>query len=332
MDNGFEALKDNQGIYEDCKLAEKMISGTTRVEILTALRSYGTAFEKMVNALILKAGITSEQVLRIKRQNGKDGIVDLYGKIMALKVTGFISAESGINYESLRKYRNSAIHEAENAGGKCYQTMGIGALRREAMNMRSVMLVEANRFEKIYMQKNVMTVRKTATKNNRIALSILAVAAMALIIGICLYLIGMMAEEIRLTDQADISYSQVPVAEMVSSVETKPAISHKSDKAKKTSKAKKATKTTKKRAKQADPDSNSAEQTVQSDSANQEQPDQIQAQINDVEAKLAQDRTDFMNSTPGSQEANDLFNEIGKLGQKRVDLYGQLYQAQFNMN
>ena len=68
MDNGFEAVKDNQGIYEDCKLAEKMISGTTRVEILTALRSYGTAFEKMVNALILKAGITQEQILKIKKQ------------------------------------------------------------------------------------------------------------------------------------------------------------------------------------------------------------------------------------------------------------------------
>lgn len=324
MNTDFEVIKNNQSIYEDCELADKMISGTTRVEILTALRSYGSAFEKMVNVLILKAGITQEQILKIKKQNGKDGIADLYGKIMALKATGFVSVDSGNNYEKLRKFRNSAVHESENAGGKCYQTIGIKELRDEAMNMRTIMLVEAERFGNVYMQKdavaNVRLMRNTGKivnygKKSGSAGRVMAVfkfaAACIAIIMIWGYLSdNQLVDDIWSAEPAGTAYSQSLTA------------------------GKATTAANKKRVKKADSENHVTEQTqtTQGNLSDQEQAEQIQSQINDVEAQLAQARTDYMNSRPGSQKGNALFDEIGKLGQKRVDLYGQLYQIQFRIN
>ena len=146
----FEHLKGYQSIYEGCCLAEKNIVEDTKVEILSAMRELGNAFEKMVSALTKHRGITDQHVLMIKQMRGKnEGGANLFGKVLALGELQVISSDSKENYEAIRKLRNQAVHE----DGGPYKDAPLTQIKADAEKMYSLFYRESYLFANEYMKE-----------------------------------------------------------------------------------------------------------------------------------------------------------------------------------
>lgn len=145
MTVNFEHLKPWESLYNDCRLAEKNAVAGSRAENILAMKSLGSALEKMVAQLVKKAGITDEMVEAHKRRAGKEGRADVYGRIMVLEDRRVLDAESAENYNTLRVLRNNAVHD-ENLGNA-----SDARIQSDMEKMYRLMYEESYLFAKEYM-------------------------------------------------------------------------------------------------------------------------------------------------------------------------------------
>lgn len=145
MTINFEHLKPWEALYSDCRLAESNAIEGGRAEHILAMKSLGSGLEKMVAQLTKKAGITDEMVEAHKRQKGKEGRADVFGRIMVLQDRGILDAQSSENYNTLRMLRNNAVHDnnLENASD--------AKIQKDMEKMYQLMYEESYLFANQYM-------------------------------------------------------------------------------------------------------------------------------------------------------------------------------------